>query len=74
MNGFKNGLGSAWNSPSRAIKLRYVSKHWLRKSLSHMLMCAGRIYQGETSLHFVVCFIGLPQGICSGCCQRRTGG
>lgn len=60
MNGFKNGLGSAWNSPSRAIKLRYVSKHWLRKSLSHMLLCAGRIYQGETSLYFVMCFIALP--------------
>lgn len=55
-NRFKKGLGSAWNSPSRAIKLKYIGKHWLGKSLGFTLLHAGRIYWGETLLYFYQVF------------------
>lgn len=58
MNGFKKGLESAWNSPSRAVILRYVCKHWLRISLRYLTIHRQNIL-GRNML-FLSCFFYRP--------------
>lgn len=56
MNGFKKGLESAWNSPSRAVILRYVCKHWLRISIRYLTIHRQNIL-GRNIMLFLSCFL-----------------